>query len=204
MLDKWTLKLVKPPLLLAAKVLSRLGVTANQVSIVGFFTGMLCLPLLAFNLYFPALLCILFNRSCDGLDGSLARLGTPTDGGAFLDITLDFVFYSAVVFGFALAEPAQNSLAAAALIFAFVGTGSTFLAFGIMAERKNILSINYPNKGFYYLNGLAEGTETIAFLVLFCLFPGSFPVLAWIFAIICYLSTTIRIISGYSTLQKLQ
>lgn len=204
MLDKWTLKLVKPPLLITAKMLSNVGVTANQVSIAGFVVGMLALPLLSFQLYLPTLFCILINRISDGLDGSLARLTTPTDGGAFLDITLDFVFYSAVVFGFALADPVKNSLAAAALIFAFVGTGATFLAFGIMAERKQILSISYPNKGFYYLNGLAEGTETIAFLVLFCLFPHYFPVFAWIFAVICYISTAIRIISGYATLQKLQ
>lgn len=204
MLDKWTLKLVKPPLLQAAKTLLKMGITANQVSITGFLIGMASLPLLAFQLYAAALCCIVFNRICDGLDGSLARLTTPTDGGAFLDITLDFIFYSAVVFGFALASPEQNSLAAAALIFSFIGTGSTFLAFGIMAERKNILSISYPNKGFYYINGLAEGTETIAFLILFCLFPDFFPPLAWVLAAICYVSTGIRIISGYSTLQKLQ
>ncbi len=204
MLDKWTLKLVRPPLLLTAKILASRGVTANQVSIAGFIVGMTTLPLLAFNLYMPALFCIVVNRICDGLDGNLARLNTPTDGGAFLDITLDFVFYSAVVFGFALADPQQNSLAAAALIFSFVGTGSTFLAFGIMAERNKILSISYPNKGFHYINGLAEGTETIAFLVLFCLLPSAFPLLAWIFAIICSISTAVRIISGYTTLQKLQ
>lgn len=204
MLDKWTLKLVKPPLLQTAKVLLRLGITANQVTVAGFLIGMLALALLAFKLYLSGLICILINRICDGLDGSLARLSSPSDGGAFLDITLDFIFYSAVVLGFAIAEPEQNSLAAAALIFSFVGTGSTFLAFGIMAERKNILSISYPNKGFYYLNGLAEGTETIIFLVLFCIFHDSFPVLAWIFSSICFLSTAIRIISGYSTLQKMR
>ena len=61
--------------------------------------------------YLPALLCIVLNRIGDGLDGQVARLGKPTDGGAYLDITLDFIFYSAVVFGFALAEASSESSA---------------------------------------------------------------------------------------------
>lgn len=200
MLDKWAIALLHKPLLGAAKTLNSFSITANQVSVTGFFIGMVSLPLLAFNLYLPAFLCILLNRICDGVDGHLARLNTPTDAGGYLDITLDFVFYSAVVFGFALADPDQNSLAAAALIFSFVGTGASFLAFGIMAERRAIKSLTYPNKGFYYLGGLAEGTETVLFLIAICLFPRHFPTLAWSFATICYITTLIRIISGYKTL----
>jgi phosphatidylglycerophosphate synthase len=59
----------------------------------------------------------------------VARLSCPTDRGAFLDIALDFVFYALVPLGFALADPAANALPAAVLIAAFVGTGSSFLAF---------------------------------------------------------------------------
>jgi phosphatidylglycerophosphate synthase len=144
----------------------------------------------------------LLNRAADGLDGKVARLSAPTDAGGYLDITLDFIFYSAVVFGFALADPVNNSLAAAALIFSFIGTGSSFLAFGIMAERRQITNFRYPNKGLYYLDGLAEGTETLLFLILFCLFPQYFAVLAWIFTAICFISTFIRVISGYKTLSS--
>lgn len=194
--------MVRHPLGVGAMVLHRQGISANMISLTGFLLGMLTVPCLLLNWYGLALVCILLNRIADGLDGYVARLNTPTDAGAYLDITLDFIFYSAVVFGFALADPENNSLAAAALIFSFIGTGCSFLAFGIMAERRDISNFRYPNKGFYYLDGLAEGFETIVFLVLCCLFPNRFVIFAWTFAGICYLTTIIRVVSGYRTLQN--
>ena len=157
-----------------------------------------------FSLLHLGMILILINRLADGIDGTLARMKGATDSGAYLDICLDFIFYSAVVFGFALADPTQNSLAAAALIFSFVGTGSSFLAYAIMAERRKLTNLRLPNKGFYYLGGIAEGTETILFFVLFCLFPDSFTTLAWILTAICWLSTGLRIFSSYSTTLKPQ
>jgi len=200
MLDKWTLAWSKPVLEKTAVLIEKTGVTANQISIIGFLIGVLAVPVLWANMYLIALAIIITNRALDGLDGTLARLRTPTDAGGFLDITLDFIFYSAVIWGFALGNPEQNALAAATLIFAFIGTGSSFLAFAIMAARRNIKSVRYPQKGLYYLGGLTEGTETIIFLVLFCLFPDYFPILAYIFAGLCWMTTFIRIVAGYRTL----
>ncbi len=200
MLDKWTLEWTKPVLEKTADIIDKTGITANQVSLIGFLIGILVVPALWAQMYLTALAIIIVNRAMDGLDGTLARLRTPTDAGGFLDITLDFIFYSAVIWGFALSNPEQNALAAATLIFAFIGTGSSFLAFAVMAARRNIKSVRYPQKGLYYLGGLTEGTETILFLVLFCLFPDYFPILAYIFAALCWLTTLIRIVAGYQTL----
>ena len=61
----------------------------------------------------------------------MARLTTPTDRGAFLDITLDFLFYASIPLAFAIADPAANALPAAVLLAAFIGTGSGFLAFAV-------------------------------------------------------------------------
>jgi len=150
-----------------------------------------------------ALVCILLNRLGDGLDGALARMTGASDAGGFLDIVLDFIFYSLVVLGFAVASPEVNSLAAAFLLFSFVGTGSSFLAFAIMAEKRGIENIVYPHKRIYYLTGLAEGTETFLFFILFCIFPASFPLLASVFAFICLLTTLTRVIGGYLVLRAL-
>jgi hypothetical protein len=107
-----------------------------------------------------------------------------------------------VVWGFALANPEVNGLAAATLVFSFVGTGSSFLAFAVMAAKRDIKSITYPQKSLYYLGGLTEGTETITILVLFCLFPTHFPILAYVFAGMCWITTILRIVAGYQTLRK--
>jgi len=201
MLDKWTLEWTKPVLEKAADLINKTGVTANQITATGFAIGLLVIPALWFKIYLLALSIIVINRILDGLDGTLARLRTPTDAGGFLDITLDFIFYSAVVWGFALSDPEQNGLAAATLIFSFIGTGSSFLAFAVMAARHDIKSVRYSQKGLYYLGGLTEGTETIAVFMLFCIFPAEFPLLAYIFAALCWLTTCIRILLGYRTLK---
>lgn len=204
MLDRWTIELVKPPLTWFAKKLQNYDVHPDRITLVGFLIGLLSLPALANENYGLALLFILVNRFADGLDGALARLIGATDGGGYLDITLDFIFYPTVVLGFAFADPEHNALVAAALITSFMATGSSFLAFAVMAEKNNIENIRLPNKGLYYINGLAEGTETILFFVLACLFPAYFPILAWSFFVICIVTTITRVYGGFKTLQGLR
>lgn len=200
MLDRWTLQWIKPPLKKIASTMVQADIRADQVTITGFAIGMGAVPAIATGHTFLAAALIILNRIADGLDGEIARLTKPTDRGAYLDIVLDFIFYSAVVFAFALADPVANALAASALIFSFMGTGSTFLAFAIIAERRKLHSMTYPNKGFYYLNGLAEGTETIAILLLMTLFPNAFVVLAWSFFTICVITTFTRVVGGAHSL----
>lgn len=173
------------------------GVRADQVTIGGFLIGSAALPLLALGCFGWALLAILTNRLLDGLDGTLARLQGPTNRGAFLDIALDFVFYAVVVLGLALSDPDRNALPAAVLLTAFIGTGSSFLAFSVIAERSQLKSDAFPGKGIVYLGGLTEGAETIALFVVMCLWPGVFPALAYGFAAACALTTAIRWCEGY-------
>jgi phosphatidylglycerophosphate synthase len=201
MLDRWTIKLLRNSFIRLAGIIKKFGCKPDQISFVAFGIGMGALPAIYLHMYWLALLCILLNRIGDGLDGALARLTKITDAGGYLDIVLDFIFYSSVVLGFALASPEANGLAAAALLFTFVGTGSSFLAFAIMAERRGIENIVYPQKGIYYLSGLAEGTETLVCLVLFCLFPDYFPLLAYIFATVCLVTTVTRVVGGYFALR---
>jgi phosphatidylglycerophosphate synthase len=143
-----------------------------------------------------ALLSIALNRLADGLDGAMARLTQPTDLGAFLDISLDFLFYASIPLAFVLADPVGNGLAGAVLIYSFIGTGCTFLAFAVLAAKRGTTSTAYPGKGFYYLGGLTESTETIAVFVLMCLLPQWFAVLAYGFAGLCGLTTVTRIVAG--------
>ena len=180
---------------LAKKLLSH-DIGANQVTAAGFAIGMLALPFLAFNQPILALFCIILNRLLDGLDGTLARLTKPTDKGGFLDIVLDFLFYSSIPLGFALMNIEENALAAAVLIYAFVGTGCSFLAFAVIAAKRKMDSTDYPNKSFYYLGGLTEASETIFVFALMCLFPVWFTSLAYTFAVLCFITTVLRIRAG--------
>ena len=186
MLDRRILDLAHGLLESVAGKLVTQGIKADHVSWLGFSLGLAAVPLITLHQEFWAIACILLNRLADGIDGSIARLTRPTDRGAFLDIALDFLFYSSIPLAFALAYPQQNGLAAAVLIYAFVGTGSAFLAFAIIAAKQ----------GFYYLGGLTEATETILAFILMCLLPDHSPLLAYGFAALCALTTITRIAAG--------
>ena len=200
MLDRYVRPLIDPPLKRAATWLSP-RLTANAVSWLGFAATLAAGGLIAFRLYVAGLALLLLGRLLDGLDGAVARQSTPTDQGGFLDITLDFIAYSGLVFAFALADPARNALASAYLTFAFVGTGSSFLAFAIMAAKRGIETEDQGKKSLYYLSGLTEGSETILFFVVACLLPGAFPPLAYAFGGLCWLTTIGRIASSLKVLR---
>jgi len=202
MLDRYAIKVIRWPLQTFSALPDKLGITANQITLAGFVLGLLALPSLMLQEYLWALSFILLNRIFDGLDGAVARRQGISDCGGFLDITLDFLFYSMVPFGFVLANPEANAVAGAFLIFSFIGTGSSFLAFAIMASKRNIESPVYKQKSLYYIGGLTEGTETIGCFILFCLLPQHFATIAWIFGTLCWITTSTRIFAGYQTLKQ--
>ncbi|MFT7058407.1 MAG: phosphatidylglycerophosphate synthase [Pseudorhodobacter sp.] len=180
-----------------ARMLVARGVAADHVSLAGFGIGLLALPALWLGWYAVALVLILANRLADGLDGIVARKTAISDRGAFLDIALDFFFYATVPLGFVLADPALNAVSGAVLITAFIGTGSSFLAFAVIAAKRGMTSDTYPTKGIFYLGGLTEGTETICVFVLMCLFPQWFSALALTFAMACFFTTVLRWLQGW-------
>ncbi len=174
MLDRFAIGWLKPGLDRAAALFVRAGVAADAVTWAGFAIGMGAALAITQRQFELGLALLLVSRLADGLDGAVARLTAPTDRGAFLDITLDFLFYASVPLAFAFADPGANALAAAMLLAAFVGTGSGFLAYAVMAERRQLASKTFPAKGIFYLGGLTEATETIACFVLMCLWPAHF------------------------------
>ncbi len=198
MFDRQALDFTRPLVDSAARLLLRYRVKPDQITFTGFGLGLFSAVVIAVGFPKWALIFLIAGRLCDGLDGAVARLSNAqSNRGAFLDIALDFLFYASVPLGFAVLNPAQNALAAAVLLFAFVGTGTSFLAYAIMAEKQGLKSTAYPSKSFYYLGGLTEGAETIAAFLAMCLWPDWFWVIAYIFSGLCAITTATRIYAGW-------
>ncbi len=204
MFDARTHAAIQPLLQRTAVKLIDLGVRADTMTLAGFAVGVISIICIAVGWNEIALIALLGNRLADGMDGAMARITTPTDQGAFLDITLDFIFYSGFVFGACIQDP-QNAVFGAFLIFAFVANGSAFLSFAIFAEKHTIEADSasgdtFIRKSIYFLGGFAEGLETIVVFILICIAPEAFPVIAGVFGVICLLSATSRVIVGYTQL----
>jgi phosphatidylglycerophosphate synthase len=201
MLDRAAIALLKPALEGIARVLVRAGIGADAITLFGFALGLASAGCIALGRPLVGLALLLASRLMDGLDGAVARLTHPTDRGAFLDITLDFLFYASFPLAFALADPQANALPAAVLLAAFMGTGSSFLAFAALAERRGLKSEDYPQKGIYYLGGLTEASETLICFMLMCLWPQHFALWAYGFAVLCALTIATRLLGGWRSLR---
>ncbi len=200
MLDRAALALLRPAMQRGARVLHRLGIHANTVTWSGFGIGLAAALAIACGAYLIGLALIAVSRLCDGFDGALARLSEPTDRGAFLDIALDFLFYASIPLAFALDSPGDRALPAAVLLAAFIGTGSSFLAFAVFAERRGLGSDDYPTKGIFYLGGLTEASETLICFALMCFMPQWFAAFAYGFAVLCAFTIVTRLANGYRAL----
>lgn len=200
MIDASIRLLIDPLLARAGRPLAAIGISADAVTIVGCLLGLTAAVAASFGQFYIALVLLIANRIADGLDGAVARATQRTDRGAFLDIVLDFFVYATVPLGFAAWNPDSNALPAAFLLASFVANGSAFLAFSIMAERRGMVTTRHGQKSIYYLAGIAEGFETICFMVAFCIFPSAFPILALVFATLCWISAVGRLVLGWKLL----
>ena len=196
MIDKELNKYTSSHLNRIANTLYERGVEPNWVTLLGLALAFLCFVALSYGLFYLGLILILINRFLDGLDGSLARLGTPRKFGAFFDITSDFAFYALIPLGFAVHSPHENALPTAFLLAAFYVNGSSFLAEAIIIEKYNI-KIDQADKGFFYSSGLIEGFETICFFLFICLFPNVYANAAYIFFTLTLLTHVIRVFKSF-------
>jgi phosphatidylglycerophosphate synthase len=192
MFDPVLMRALAPPLDALGQRLAARGWRANTVTWMGFAFGCAAALAITAGWYGWGLAGIVVNRLFDGLDGAVARATRRTDFGGYLDIVLDFIFYGLVTAAFAVADPAR-AVAAPMLLARINCTAASNLAYAIIAARRGIDEQQERSKSFFFAWGLAEGGETIAFLVAVCLWPGAFSALAILFAVLCWITAAQRI-----------
>ena len=199
MLDATMRRLIDPPLNAAAGMIGT-KISANSITIGGFLLGGGSAYAVVQGQFTTALILLLLNRMADGLDGAVARQTKATDLGAYLDIVSDFVLWAILPLAF-LFHDMNNAFAVAVLLSSFAMSMTVFLAYAIQAERRGTVSDAQGKKGFYYLAGLAEGTETILFFIAVMAYPHSFAPLALLFAAFVFLSVIGRLIVSFQSLR---
>lgn len=202
MLDRAMRKLIDPPLNLLGSSLVKWNVTANSVTLFGLLMASLAAVSISFGGFGVGLIFIVLSRIADGLDGAVARASQKSDFGGYLDIASDFFFYGVVPFAFIVADPAMNALPGAFLLLAFYVNGASFLGYAILAEKNGVKTDAQGVKSLYYSNGLLEGTETIALFAAICLWPVMFPVLAWSFGALCFVTASLRVFGAHQAFGK--
>lgn len=200
MFDRSIQRLIQKPLSFLGKFLLKI-LQPNQITFIGFFFGIVMCFLIFIHSYFLAILFLFLNRLCDGLDGVMARQTSPSPLGAYLDIILDFIIYAAFVLVFSL-ENEINLLTGVFLLFTYICTGTTFLTQAIIqpqldySQQQDNVEGEIP-KSFIYASGLIEGTETIFFMFLCLIMPKAFPILGFLFSILCLITAIARVIIFY-------
>ena len=199
MFDRQIQKFTQKPLKYIAKLFLKF-ISPNQMTFIGFSFGVLMCLFIIIDQYLFATIFLFLNRLSDGLDGTMARLQTPTPLGGYLDIVLDFLIYGGFVLSFGITEQ-NNTLLSMVLLFCYIGTGSTFLAKAAILPSLTNQNLNEEiPKSFHYAVGLVEGTETIVFMILCLLFPNFFIYFSFIFIILCLITIVFRIIVCYKEL----
>lgn len=200
MFDAALRRLIDPPINHIAGRLSNLGVSANMVTVLGAMTGLTAAFSVTEQQFAAALALIFVNRIFDGIDGAVARIEGPTEWGGYVDTLADYLFYISVPVAFGWTT-AQNQMPALLLASSFTLTAVSFLAIAAIIAKRDQNDSGQGQKAFVYTAGLMEGGETIAFFVVFCLFPEYFPALAILFAVLCIATVAQRIAFAAKTLR---
>lgn len=166
-----------------APKISQSGLTANNLTLIGFGFGFTGCFLVGMQLYPVGLLFLLLFLFFDGLDGAVARIKGETELGAFLDMICGVILYAAFPFFFMLSAPA-HSMAVGILLFSYLLMGMINLSYDFFALKKG----SSPAKG-----GLVENAEIGIFMVACCIYPAGFSAFAALFALLCLATAFMRL-----------
>ncbi|WP_345243936.1 CDP-alcohol phosphatidyltransferase family protein [Pontibacillus salipaludis] len=168
MLDTHARKYVQPSIEHTSKWLTKLGLTANQVTTIAFIIGIASGGIYALGFPILAVVALWLSGFLDAVDGTMARMTKPSSFGTVMDITFDRIVEISIILGIAYLHPEVMwplLLLSVSIIFSM----TIFLTVGAVSEKQGI-------KSFYYQAGVAERTEGFIFFSVMMLFPS---ILMW-------------------------
>ncbi|RSK29065.1 CDP-alcohol phosphatidyltransferase family protein [Bacillus sp. HMF5848] len=162
MLDTKARHLVQPGIERTARMLLKVGLTADHVTTIAFVIGASSGIFIYLDLPFWALFVLWFSGFLDAVDGTMARLTKPSSFGTVLDVSYDRLVEISVILGLAFRFP-DAMWALLLLSVSIIYAMTIFLTVGAVSEKNGV-------KSFYYQPGLAERTEGFVLFSLMIIF----------------------------------
>lgn len=176
------------------------GLSPNQVTLLGLGLGLLAALAVGNGFFVLAIALWWLSRLFDALDGIYARAyNKASDFGAFLDIQLDMLAYSAIIIGLYWQFP-EYSLQWMIILLCYVLCISGALGLGSFEHTQGL--DDSSGRGLRIATGLAEGGETGIAYTIFLLFPGSIAVTSWVWISILTITILSRIALAKSELKE--
>lgn len=167
MLDTHGRAVVQPIISKTAQSLLSFGLTANHVTYLAFFVGIMASVMVYLGQPIAGVAILWLSGFLDAVDGSMARLSKSSSSwGTVLDVTFDRVVEAGILVSLAFRHPEPKVL----MLFLFLAlsiifTMTIFLTVGAVSEKESY-------KSFYYQPGLAERTEGFILFSLLVLFQS--------------------------------
>ncbi len=182
------------------KLFKLLKLSANQVTLIGFFVSCLSFYFIILDQFYLALGVWWLSRLFDGLDGIYARETNQQSAfGGYLDIVLDMCAYSLFILALLLRFP-QFSIECSLILFFYVLCITSALAFGNLEASLDISE--HDNRSLRLGAGLAEGGETGIAYSVFLLFPKYLELSLKIWILILLITVIFRSALAFIIYQK--
>lgn len=154
----------KIPLQKLVKMMLKVGLTPNIMTIIGLITGLIVIVFIVYDLKIWAFVFLCISGICDIIDGAMAReQGSSSPFGTLIDISFDRLVEVGIIAAIAFKRPVLMPYLFL-MLCSIILCISIFLTAGILVSKKH-------DKSFYYMPGIMERTETFILLSALILFP---------------------------------
>jgi len=196
-----------------ARLLGRLGLTPNALTVIGFLIAVVGAVLAAVELWLPAALVVAFGAIFDMFDGALARATNRTSRlGAFMDSVFDRAGEAVVYIGIAIAYlrhdatfPALLAVTAmaAAFMVSYVRAKSESLGFTPGTGMANIGLAPREVRTAILVAGLLAAGLLGGFTIIFCIVGPCPPLMNTGAQVLAAALAAITVLATITTIQRI-
>lgn len=203
MLTTWLRKTFRGVLEAVARFFNRLGVTPNQLTLIGLVLQSLVAVVIATGYLRVAGILLVFFSIFDAFDGTLARMtGQTSRFGAFFDATIDRYAEAIVLFGLLVYYTGQPDSGTQTLLIYAAVVGSLLVSY----TRAKAESLSIPCK-----DGILTRAERVVLLVVGLLLgpwqpiaalPDALTIVLWLLAILSNVTAFQRVLVVRKTVRQ--